>query len=77
MRSNWSGAAASDRRKAAPKAIRNSVPILNLLTVVAWEAAAVAEHIANGLTDSPLHPIEFAIDILETMDEIRKQVSGT
>lgn len=44
---------------------------------LAWEAAAVAEHIANGLIDSPLHPIEFAIDILETMDEIRKQVSGT
>ena len=41
---------------------------------LAWEAAAVAQHIADGLTDSPLHPFDFAIEVMETMDEIRRQV---
>lgn len=41
---------------------------------MAWEAAAVAKHVADGLTDSPLHPIDFAIEVLDTMDEIRRQV---
>jgi predicted dehydrogenase len=41
---------------------------------LAWEAAAVARHIADGLTDSPLHPLDFAIEVMETMDEIRRQV---
>jgi predicted dehydrogenase len=41
---------------------------------LAWEAAAVARHVADGLLDSPLHPIDFAIEVLETMDEIRRQV---
>lgn len=41
---------------------------------LAWEAAAVAKHVADGLLDSPLHPIEFAIEVLETMDEIRRQI---
>jgi hypothetical protein len=41
---------------------------------LAWEAAAVAQHIADGLLDSPLHPLNFAIETLETMDEVRRQV---
>lgn len=41
---------------------------------LAWEAAAVAQHVADGLTDSPLHPLDFAIEVLETMDEVRRQV---
>jgi predicted dehydrogenase len=41
---------------------------------LAWEAAAVAQHVADGLTDSPLHPFNFAIEVMETMDEIRRQV---
>ena len=41
---------------------------------LAWEAVAVAQHIAGGLTDSPLHPFEFAIEVMETMDEVRQQV---
>jgi predicted dehydrogenase len=43
---------------------------------LAWEAAAVAQHIADGLTDSPLHPFDFAIEVMETMDEVRRQVAG-
>jgi predicted dehydrogenase len=41
---------------------------------LAWEAAAVAQHVADGLTDSPLHPFDFAIEVLDTMDEVRRQV---
>jgi len=41
---------------------------------LAWQAAAIARHIADGLTDSPLHPLDFAIEVMETMDEIRRQV---
>jgi predicted dehydrogenase len=41
---------------------------------LAWEAAAVAQHVADGLTDSPLHSFESAIEIMETMDEVRRQV---
>ncbi len=41
---------------------------------LAFEAAAVAQHIADGLTDSPLHPFDFAIEVMETMDDVRRQV---
>jgi predicted dehydrogenase len=41
---------------------------------IAWEAAAVAQHIADGLTDSPLHPLDFSIEVMETMDAIRRSV---
>jgi predicted dehydrogenase len=41
---------------------------------IAWEAAAVAQHVADGLTDSPLHPLALAIDVMQTMDVIRSQV---
>jgi predicted dehydrogenase len=41
---------------------------------LAWEAASVARHVADGHLDSPLHPIDFSIEVLETMDEIRRQV---
>ena len=41
---------------------------------LAWQAAAVAQHIADGLLDSPLHPLNFAIDVMETMDEVRRQI---
>jgi len=41
---------------------------------IAWEAAAVAQHVADGLTDSPLHPLDFSIEVMETMDRIRRGV---
>jgi predicted dehydrogenase len=41
---------------------------------LAWEAVAVAQHIADGLMDSPLHPFEFAIEVMETMDAVRRQI---
>lgn len=41
---------------------------------IAWEAAAIAQHVADGLRDSPLHPIDFSIEVMETMDEVRRRV---
>ncbi|RYZ44196.1 MAG: Gfo/Idh/MocA family oxidoreductase [Myxococcaceae bacterium] len=45
---------------------------------LAYQAAAVAQHIAEGLTESPLHPLEHSIALLETIDAARAQlgVSG-
>lgn len=41
---------------------------------MAWEAAAVAQHIADGLTESPLHPLDFSVEVMQTMDSVRRQV---
>ncbi|MBX9471682.1 Gfo/Idh/MocA family protein [Microcella sp.] len=41
---------------------------------MAWEAAAVAQHIADGLTESPLHPLDFSVEVMQTMDAVRRQV---
>ncbi len=38
--------------------------------------AAVARHIAEGLTESPLHPLARSIALLETIDAARGQVNG-
>ena len=39
-----------------------------------YEAAALARYVAEGLTDSPLHPLAEAISTLETIDEARRQI---
>ncbi|MDC0707164.1 Gfo/Idh/MocA family oxidoreductase [Stigmatella sp. ncwal1] len=41
---------------------------------LAYQASAVAQHIADGLTESPLHPLDFTIAVLETIDTARRQV---
>jgi predicted dehydrogenase len=41
---------------------------------MSYEAAALARYISEGLTDSPLHPIDEAITTLATIDEARRQV---
>ncbi|WP_224363807.1 Gfo/Idh/MocA family protein [Hyalangium versicolor] len=41
---------------------------------LAYQASAVAQHIADGLTESPLHPLDRTIAVLETIDEARRQV---
>jgi len=41
---------------------------------LAYQASAVAQHIAEGLTESPLHPLDRTIAVLETIDEARRQV---
>jgi len=39
-----------------------------------WQATAVAKHIADGMTESPLHPLDQSIAVLETIDEARRQL---
>lgn len=39
-----------------------------------WQATAVAKHIADGLTESPLHPLDTSIAVLETVDQARRQL---
>ena len=39
-----------------------------------WQATAVAQHVADGLTESPLHPLDTSVAVLETIDEARRQL---
>lgn len=41
---------------------------------LAWQAAAVAQHLSDGLLDSPTHPIDHAIAVLRSLDVVRAQV---
>ncbi len=41
---------------------------------LAWQAAALAGYVAEGLTDSPLHSLDDTIVLAETMDEVLAQV---
>jgi len=43
---------------------------------LAYQATAVAQHIADGLTESPLHPLDRAVAVLETIDAARRQVGS-
>ncbi len=42
---------------------------------LAWESVAVAQHIEDGLIESPLHPLSTTMQITETLDELRRQVT--
>lgn len=44
---------------------------------MAWQAAAVAQHIDDGLRESPLHPLRTSIDVLATIDEARRRLAIT
>jgi predicted dehydrogenase len=39
-----------------------------------YQATAVAQHVADGLTESPLHTLDDAIEVLEVLDEARAQL---
>ncbi|WP_375756946.1 Gfo/Idh/MocA family protein [Corallococcus exercitus] len=41
---------------------------------LAWQAVAVASHVAEGLRESPLHPLAHSIALLETIDAARSQL---
>lgn len=43
---------------------------------MAYEAAALARYVTAGLTESPLHPLDEAIDTLATIDEARRQLGA-
>ena len=44
---------------------------------MSYEAAALARYVAEGRTESPLHPLAEAVDTLATIDEARRQVGAT
>jgi predicted dehydrogenase len=41
---------------------------------IAWEVAAIASYVSDGLLESPLHPLQLSIDVMETMDSVRRSV---
>jgi predicted dehydrogenase len=43
---------------------------------MAWQATAVAQHVDDGLTESPLHPLQVTIDVLDVIDEARRLLSA-
>lgn len=49
---------------------------LRLRDGMAWQTAAVAKHVSDGLVESPLHPLQASIDVLATIDEARRQLHG-
>lgn len=44
---------------------------------MAWQAAAVAQHIDDGLIESPLHPLQTSIEVMTIIDEARRQLATT
>ncbi|GAA2057145.1 Gfo/Idh/MocA family protein [Leifsonia soli] len=44
---------------------------------MSYEAAALARFVAEGRTESPLHPLAEAVDTLATIDEARRQLGAT
>ncbi len=47
---------------------------LRLREGLAWQTTAIAQCVADGFTESALHPLETSIGILETLDLLRSQV---
>lgn len=43
---------------------------------LAYQAAAFAAHVAEGLGDSPLHPLSTSIAVLEVIDQARAQLGA-
>lgn len=43
---------------------------------MAWQAVAVAQHVDDGLTESPLHPLQTTIDVMDVLDEARRMLSA-
>jgi len=41
-----------------------------------YQATAVAQHIADGLTESPLHSLDDTIAVLEVLDDARRQLGA-
>ncbi len=41
-----------------------------------YQATAVAQHVADGLTESPLRPLDESIAVLEVIDEVRRRIGA-
>ncbi len=44
---------------------------------LAWQAVAIARHVADGLTESPWHTLADALALTTTLSEARRAVAGT
>lgn len=43
---------------------------------MAWQAVAVAKHVDDGLTESPLHPLQTTIDVMDVLDQARRMLAA-
>lgn len=43
---------------------------------LAFQTTAIAQHIADGRTEAPEHPLDVSVAILETLDSLRAQVEA-
>lgn len=43
---------------------------------LAWQAAALAQFVADGRTESPVHSLDDTISLMRTIDEVRRQVGA-
>jgi predicted dehydrogenase len=48
-----------------------------LMDGLAWEATALARYVGEGRTESPLHTLDETVSILDTIDEVRRQITAT
>lgn len=44
---------------------------------MAWQAAAVARHVDDGLLESPLHPLQSTIEVMTIVDDARRQLAAS
>ncbi|HEY0375205.1 MAG TPA: Gfo/Idh/MocA family oxidoreductase [Amnibacterium sp.] len=42
---------------------------------LAWQSTAIAQAVADGRTDSPVHPIESAIEVMRMLDTVRELIT--
>jgi hypothetical protein len=42
---------------------------------LAWQTTALADFIAQGMTDSPVHSLDDAISVIRTIDAVRDQLA--
>ena len=44
---------------------------------LAWEAVALAQFVADGRTESPVHSLDDSIALMRTIDEVRRQLGAS
>lgn len=44
---------------------------------MAWQAAAVARHVDDGLLESPLHPLQTTVEVMTIIDDARRQLAAS
>ena len=43
---------------------------------LAWQATALAQYVADGLTESPIHSLDDSLALMRTIDEVRRQLGA-